>query len=73
MGRARDNRTDRGFTHPNFGKEARVELDGREVRLIFVASNVEMAEHLALSILDQLRHGAIHLTMMGKPTSVTEQ
>jgi hypothetical protein len=65
--------TDRQFTHPNFGKQARVELDGREVRLIFVASDAGAAESLADSILAQLRDGALNITLMGKPTSVVEK
>lgn len=64
--------TDRGFSHPNFGKEARVEQQGREVRLIFVANTPEQAGDLAEKIVEQLKGGAINLTMMGKPLSVTE-
>ena len=62
--------TDRQFTHPNFGNEARVEWNDREVHLIFVAGNAEKAESLAMSILDQLKAGAINITMMGRPTKV---
>ena len=62
----------RGFTHPNFGNEARVEVWGREVRLIFVASDGRKAESLAETIVSQLKSGAINLTLMGKPTSVEE-
>lgn len=65
--------TDRQFTHPNFGTEARVELNGNEVRLIFVGHSRVHAENLALSILDQLKAGAINITMMGKPTSIVEE
>lgn len=61
-----------GFTHPNFGNQARVEVWGREVRLTFVASNPEKANSLAETIVDQLKTGAINLTLMGKPTSVEE-
>jgi hypothetical protein len=64
--------TDRQFTHPNFGKQARVELDGREVRLVFVAGNADQAESLADNILAQLRNGGVNITLMGKPTSVME-
>lgn len=62
----------REFTHPNFGKEARLEVSGCEVRLIFVASTAEQANDLAETILEQLEAGAINITMMGKPTSVVE-
>lgn len=61
-----------GFTHPNFGKEARVEVWGREVRLIFVAGTAAQANSLADKMIEQLKAGAINLTMMGKPTSVKE-
>jgi hypothetical protein len=62
--------TDRGFTHPNFGNEARVEQYGREVHLIFVAGTSAQADSLAESIVSQLQAGAINITMMGKPTAV---
>lgn len=64
--------SDRGFTHPNFGNQARVEVWGNEVRLIFVAGNASKANSLAESIVSQLKSGAINLTLMGKPTSVEE-
>lgn len=62
--------SDRGFTHPNFGSEARVEQCGREVHLIFVAGTDAQADSLAESIVSQLQAGAINITMMGKPTAV---
>ena len=62
--------TDRQFTHPNFGNEARVEWNDREVHLIFVAGSRDKAESLAMSILDQLQAGAINITLMGQPTKV---
>jgi hypothetical protein len=64
--------TDRQFTHPNFGNEARVELNGCEVRLVFIATNRATAESLALTLLEQLQAGAVNITMMGIPTSVVE-
>lgn len=64
--------TDRGFTHPNFGNQARVEQVGREVRLIFVAGTTAQASDFADTVVSQLRAGAINITMMGKPTSVKE-
>ena len=65
--------TDRGFSHPNFGSEVRVEVVGREVRLIFVAGTPEKADSLADRILEQLKAGAINLTLMGKPTAIVEE
>ena len=64
--------TDRQFTNPNFGNQARVEVDGCEVRLIFVASTKQKANDLADSMVEELKRGSITLTMMGKPTSVEE-
>ena len=64
---------DRGFTHPNFGNEVHVELIGREVRLIFVAGTAEQAEDLAEAIVSQLESGTATITMVGQPTSMTEQ
>lgn len=64
--------TDRGFTHPNFGNQARVEMHGKEVRLIFVAGSLAQAEDLAETIVAQLKQGALNITLMGKPTSVEE-
>ena len=66
------NRDDRLFTHPNFGKQARVECWGREVRLIFVADNDAKAEELAESIVDQMRNGALNITLLGRPDAVVE-
>lgn len=65
--------TDRQFTHPNFGTEARVEWNDREVRLTFVAGDAARAESLAMSILEQLQDGAINITMMGRPTKMTRE
>jgi len=64
--------TDRQFTHPNFGNQARVEVWGKEVRLIFVASNPTKAEDMAEYLVDQLKSGSLNITVMGKPTSVVE-
>lgn len=33
--------SDRGFTHPNFGRQVRIEQFGKEVHLIFVAATME--------------------------------
>lgn len=60
----------REFSHPNFGTEARVEQQGREVRVIFVAGNEDRAVDLAETILEQLKGGALNITLMGKPTSI---
>jgi hypothetical protein len=62
----------RGFTHPDLGREARVEQWGREVRLIFVCGSEAKADDLVNSLVNQLKGGALNLTLMGKPTSVTE-
>ena len=64
--------TDRGFTHPDFGKEVRVEQQGNEVRLIFSAGSLPQAESLSRSLVKQLKDGALHLTLMGKATGSTE-
>lgn len=64
--------TDRPFTHPNFGREARVEQHGREVHIVFVASSVEQADSMVECILAQMKQGALNITMMGKPTGVIE-
>lgn len=60
------------FSHPNFGKEARVEQCGREVRLILVAGTEAQAADLARTIVGQLKGGALNLTMMGRPTGIIE-
>jgi len=65
--------TDRQFTHPNFGNQARVEVWGKEVRLIFVASDVRKADEMAQYLIDQLKSGALNITVMGKPTSIVEE
>ena len=64
--------TDRGFSHPNFGKTARIEVWGKEVRLIFVAGTEAVANDFADHCLKQMKNGAINITLMGKPTSVVE-
>jgi hypothetical protein len=63
---------DRGFTHPNFGKQVRVEVWDKEVRLIFMAGTLDQANDFAEYLVAQLTTGAINLTLMGKPTSVEE-
>lgn len=62
--------TDRPFSHPHFGQQVRIEQDGREVRLIFVAGSERKADDLVATLLDQLKAGALNLTLMGKPTSI---
>jgi len=71
--KARKKMTDRQFTHPHFGSEARVEVHGREVRLIFVSSSEEKAEEFAERCLDQLKQGSLNLTVMGRVTSVEDE
>jgi hypothetical protein len=63
----------RSFTNPDYGNEARVEVWENEVALVFVASTNEKADALAENILGQLKSGAINITLMGKPTKVTEE
>ena len=63
----------RAFTHPDFGKQVRVEVYGSEVRLTFVAKTNAQANGFADTILDQLKAGGLHLTLMGKPTSVVDE
>lgn len=63
----------RGFTHPNFGSEARVEQHGCEVRVVFVAGTQAQADSMCESILSQLKAGALNITMMGKPTSIVRE
>jgi len=65
--------TDRAFTHPNFGNQARVELEGREVRLVFVAGSAEYAEHFAEDLVEQLRNGSLNITLLGTPTHETRE
>lgn len=64
--------TDRPFTHPNFGKEVRIEQYGKEVHLIFVAGTEHQADGMVKTLLKQLKAGALNLTLMGKPTSIEE-
>lgn len=64
--------TDRGFTHPNLGREVRIEQHGNEVRLIFVTNTRGRADSLREDLLTQLKAGALHITLMGKPSSIEE-
>jgi hypothetical protein len=64
--------TDRMFTNPDYGKEVRVEVMGDEVALVFVANSNAKAQALAENILAQLKAGSINITLMGKPTKITE-
>jgi hypothetical protein len=64
--------TDRQFSHPNFGNSARVEQHGCEVRLIFTAHSLERATDFTDFIVNQLKSGALNLTVMGKPSKVIE-
>lgn len=64
--------TDRPFTHPNAGKEVRIEQSGREVRLIFACDTQAMSDSLCEDLLRQLKSGALNLTLMGRPTSIKD-
>ena len=63
----------RAFSHPNFGREARIEQLGCEVRLIFVANTEAQADSLAERLLAGLRAGNLNLNFLGKPTAETER
>jgi hypothetical protein len=65
--------SDRQFTHPDFGREIRVEVFGKEVRLTFVSNSHSAAETMAEYLVDELRKGAVNLTVMGHPTIVVEE
>lgn len=64
---------DRLFSHPDFGRQVRIEQFGREVHLIFVAGTQALSDSLVEDLLRQLKTGAVNITMMGKPTSVSEE
>lgn len=63
---------DRQFTHPNLGKEVRVEIWGRELRLIFVCDSEAKANSAATEILKQMKAGMLNITLAGKPTSIED-
>jgi hypothetical protein len=63
----------RTFTNPDYGNECRVEVMDNEVALVFVAASNAKADALAENILGQLKKGAINITLMGKPTKITEE
>lgn len=65
-------RTDRGFSHPNLGREARIEQYDREVHLIFVCGTRAQSDDLVETLLSQMKAGALNLTLFGKPTSIIE-
>lgn len=60
------------FSHPNFGKEVRIEQFGKEVHLIFVAGTRQQSDGMCDELLRQLKSGALNITLMGKPTSIQE-
>ena len=68
-----DAREVRQFTHPDFGREIRVEVFGKEVRLTFVSNSHSAAETMAEYLVDELRRGTVNLTVMGELTSVIEE
>ncbi len=59
-------------THPNFGRELRIEQYGNEVHLIFVAGSRQQSNSLVDELMRQLKAGALNLSIMGKPTSVED-
>jgi hypothetical protein len=64
---------DQPFTHPHLGIETRLERDGCEVRLVFVAHSGKQASDLADLILDQLKAGGLNMEVTGKPITVPEE
>ncbi len=62
-----------GFNYPNFGKQVKVQQHGREVRLIFTAATRAQSDDFFEMLLDQLKGGALKLTLMGKLSSITEE
>lgn len=65
--------SDREFTHPDFGTEVRVEVHGRDVCLTFVANSEDLAIEMANDLVGQLKRGALNITLLGKPTSITRE
>jgi hypothetical protein len=61
---------DRPFTH--LGADARLEVDGFEVRLIFESRSEEQASDIADLILDKFMTGELAMAVMG-PVKGTEQ
>jgi hypothetical protein len=64
--------SDRPFSHPNFGKQVRIEQYGREVHLIFVADSQDQSDNLCDELLRQIKGGPVNLTLMGQPTGIEE-
>lgn len=64
--------SDRQFSHPNLGREARIEQYGKEVHLIFVCGTQVQSDDLCDTLLTQMKAGALNLTLMGKVTSVED-
>jgi hypothetical protein len=64
---------DRLFSHPNFGREVRIEQYGKEVHLIFKANTIDQADAMCEELLRQLKLGGVNITMMGKPTNIIEE
>jgi hypothetical protein len=73
LGLATHSMTARAFTNPNLGHEVRIEQNGREVRLVFITHTEAKASALAEDLLAQLKGGGVNLTLMGKPTSITDR
>jgi hypothetical protein len=64
--------SDRPFSHPYLGHELQVRQQGRKVSLIFVAGTRDKADAVYVDLLRQLKAGAVNITIMGKPTRITE-
>lgn len=65
--------TDRPFSHPNFGRQVKIEQKGKRVILTLESNSVEQARSLADTLLEQLKAGGIHMTLMGKPSKIEHE
>lgn len=60
------------WSHPNHGREIRVETDGCETRLVFVASSPQAATKLADDLLVQIKRGSVKINIGGKISRITD-
>ena len=61
-----------GFSHPNVGTAVKIKRHGKEASLHFVCHSRAQADELAADWLRQLKAGGLHLTVMGKVSSIVE-
>lgn len=64
---------EKAWSHPNHGKELRVEVDGCETRLIFVGASPAAANKLADDLMTQVKKGSIKINIGGTITKITEE